>query len=281
LLLESLLLLWTELTLATAGVGWAHGWSVASPHPHSVVHAVHSTLLHIHHLLHHLGVHALHVAHVRVRAVPSLHLLLLLHHLHHLHLLRIHTHVAHAAHAAHAAHHVGGHLLLHHGEVLLHSLPVLGHHLRGHAGIVASHHVRILVGCILCGLVIVVASKTFVSPKFSPPTTSTKVIFFTHLTSRLSTLDLDGLAENLQRVELQALLHGRVTVERDKSEASRSAGVLVHHQRCVDDPTELCEESLEIFLGCLLADTTNEDFGGLFLLVSGDGTLGVDLGTIE
>lgn len=259
---------------------------------------LHLHLLHLLHLLQHGGVHALHAAlgawtlgEGGLGALLSAHLSLLhllqgFHLLHLLHLLHhswVHSpHASHASHTSHASvlHCGGGHLLLHGGEVLLHLLPVLRHHLRRHA----AHHVLatllVLIALVLVRIVeaAVVVSEVFASTAPTAPTAAALgFFFFAHVTSRLRFFDFDGLAEDLE-IACKSGIDGCFAIESNEAETPRTASVLVHHESGVDNTPELGEVLFkDMFVG-VLTDTSNEDLACAFLFITRNSPLGVNLG---
>jgi hypothetical protein len=107
----------------------------------------------------------------------------------------------------------------------------------------------------------------------SPATT---IFFITEVATGLGLLNLNGLTQDLEWTG-KGRFDGGFTVERDESKPTRTTSVLVDHQRGINNAAELHEEALEILLVGLLADTTNEDLARLFLLITGDCALGIDL----
>lgn len=191
--------------------------------------------------------------------------------IHHCHLL--HLHGIHPAHGAHAATHAAlllGEVLLHLLEVLLHALPVLGHHGRRHiaGGALGLSVGRVVEAAVVAALVVVIE---LVAAEFLVAT-----IIVAHVASRLSTLDFDGLAEDLERLAERGI-DSSIAVEGDETETTWAARLLVHHQGCINDTAELLEELGEVLLGCLLADTANEYLACALLLFTGNSALWVDL----
>lgn len=254
---------------------------------------LHLHLLHLLHLLQHGWVHALHAAlgtwtlrewGLRALLAAHLGLLHLLHGFHLLHLLHLlHHGRIHSTHTAHASvlHGGGGHLLLHGGEVLLHLLPVLRHHLGRHA----AHHILatllVLVALVLVRIVVeatVVVSEVFASTAtIASTTTALGFFFFAHIASRLRFLDFDGLAEDLE-IAFQGGVDCGFAVESDEAETSRTTSVLVHHESGIDNPSKLGEVLLKDMFVRVLADASNEDLAGAFLFITRNSTFGVDLG---
>ena len=126
----------------------------------------------------------------------------------------------------------------------------------------------LLVGIVL-GLVVSTLSESSSSGTAS-------LFFLTHVTTRLSFLNFDWLAEDLEGL-CETSIDGGFTVEGNESETSRSASVFVHHEGGIDDSTELHEVFLEVLFSSFLRDTADEDLAGLLLLVSGNGTFRIDL----
>jgi hypothetical protein len=234
-------------------------------------------LLHHHllHLLHLLRVHLSHGGSHRVRSrrtTPTLlgsHHLLHLLHLHHLHHGRVHVHSTP----------VHSHLLLHHGKVLLHALPVLGHDLRRHAARGTStahtaHATRPVVHALSSSAAAPIPVSLPAELATSPARSS--LFLLSHVAARLSLLDLNRLPVDLE-VGCQTGLDARVALERHEAETTRTTRVLVHHQGGVDDAAEAGKVLAELVICGLLADTTNENLASLFLLVAGNGALGINL----
>jgi hypothetical protein len=204
LLFESELILsgvswaWTTGTLATLRIH--HTRTTLTSWASTTLHLCHLHLLHLLHLhwvhstwaTHHLGVR---------RAIATVHTLV--HHLllHLLHLHRVHT--------THGSHGVTGHTttglllgegLLHGLEVLLHSLPVLSHHGRGHGAVatLALHVSTVIVIIVAATLATVTVVVEFVElVPAAELLVAVASIIITHVTTRLSTLDFNLLAENL------------------------------------------------------------------------------------
>jgi hypothetical protein len=219
---------------------------------------LHAALLHLSHLLHHLGIHAaVGTALATAHAVHHLlhHLRVLLHH------LRIHA----------TGHATALHLLLHHLEVLLHALPVLCHHRWAHVVRTASLGSLVLLSAEV-GLVRSAASAC--TAKATAATSAAALL--AEVATRLGTLDFDRLAVNGEGLG-KGTLDSDIIVEGDEAETTGTASVLVHHEGAVEHVAELRKELAEVGLGGFLAHTTDEDLGGLLLLVTWDGALGVDL----
>lgn len=179
------------------------------------------------------------------------------HHLLHLHLLHLLPHGWVHVHAA-----VHGHLGLHHGEVLLHALEVLRHHLRAHAVVVAAAataHAHAARGVVLAELV---ALGCF--------------FFLAEIAARLGSLDLNGLSVNLEG-NVDAGVDAGFGLEGDEAETTGATGVLVHHESGIDDAAELGKVVAEFLVSGVLADAADEDLGCLFLFVARNGSLGVNL----
>jgi hypothetical protein len=75
----------------------------------------------------------------------------------------------------------------------------------------------------------------------------------------------------------QAGIDASLTLKRDKAKATRTASILVHHERGIDDTAKLGKVLAELVVGGFLADAADKDLGRLFLLIAGDGAFGVDL----
>lgn len=213
---------------------------------------LHHLLLHLLHLLHHLRVHIIHHVLLIVSAASSAHHLLHLLHLHHVLPHRwVHVHAA-----------VHGHLRLHHGKVLLHPLEVLGHHLWCHATVVT----HLLGHTSLGGLIVALLELVSLGGLF----------LFAKVASGLCSFNLNGLAMNLKG-HTDAGFHACLAFEGHEPEPPWSPCVLVHHERGVNNSAEL-SKVISKFLVCrLLADTTNKDLAGLFLLVPRYSALRVNL----
>lgn len=239
------------------------------------------------HLLHHGGVH--HVGHrglggtralgVGDRAHAALGLLrAATHTLHLLHLLHLLEHGrVHATHTHAGGHSLGlalachSHLLLHHGEVLLHALPVLCHHLRSHS----TGHA--LLTTLLGGTFASVVHVSIASSLSAASTTSSVLV--AQITAGLGFLHFDGLAQDLKGPG-EGIVYGGLAVEGDEAEATGTASILVNHQGRIHDTAKLHKELLEVLICRLLTDTTDEDLACLFLLITWDGALGVNLGNL-
>jgi hypothetical protein len=144
---------------------------------------------------------------------------------------------------------------LHHLEVLLHALPVLGHHGRAH--VVGASGLSSLV---LLGSKVVLMSTTTASACTSKAaaTTSAAATLLAEVSTRLGALDLDRLAVNGERLR-QGTLNRLIIVEGNKAESTGAARVLVHHEGTIEHVAELCEELTEVCLGGLLGHTSDED----------------------
>jgi len=217
------------------------------------------TLL-LHHLLHlllhllsHLRVHVLHhVLRIGATASSASHHLLL-------HLLHLHHVLPHGWVHGHSSTH--GHLRLHHGEVLLHSLEVLGHDLGCHA--IVAH---LLTHGTLARLVAVLSELA----------TSRSFLFLPEVAPGLSFLDFDWLSVDLQW-HVNAGIDTCFVFECDKAEPSWTASIFIHHESRIHDAAELSKVLLEFLVGGFLANTTNKDLACLFLFVSRNSSLGIDL----
>lgn len=256
-------------------------------HTHAVPASLRRHGLHLLHLLHHHRVHAALGAGAlrrhRRRGAPLRLLLLLghlrLHGLHGLHLLVL-LHLRHHGGVHGAALH-GCHLLLRYGEVLLHLSPVLRHHLGRHGWALGVLLPLVLV--LVSAVVVVAAVVEVFSPSSSSSATAATaaasvvhVFLLAHIATRLRFLDFDWFVLEHQ-IALQGELDGGLAIEGHKAEAARTVGDLVDHQRGVDDAAELREVVFEVLLVGFLAHAADEDLGRAFLLVAGDGALGVDL----
>lgn len=213
---------------------------------------LHHLLLHLLHLLHHLRVHAAahHVLGVVATSSAAHHLLHLLH-LHHL-LPHgwVHVHVP-----------VHGHLRLHHSEVLLHALEILRHDLGRHAAVIA----HLLAHGALAGLVLLFELVPLGS-----------LLLLAEIASGLCSLHLDGLAVDLER-DINASLDAGLAFKSHEPEPSWPARVLVHHERCVDNSPELSKVVPEFLVRRFLTNAADKNFARLFLFISGNGSLGVNL----
>lgn len=208
---------------------------------------LHHLLLHLLHLLHHLGVHVAH--HVLVAlATASAH--------HVLHLLHLHHVLPHGGVHVHAA--VHSHLRLHHLEVLLHALEVLSHDLGCHATV--AH--------LLAHALALVILLEFV--------TLGGFLLLAQVATRLSALDFDWLAVDLER-DVYAGVDAGLVFKGDETKTSWASRVLVHHQRSIDNTTELGKEVAEFLVCRVLADSANKDFARFFLFIAWDSSLGINL----
>lgn len=303
LLLLVLLLLERELVLRVVAGGAAAaggvvraacaavvvaGLEALRAHAHAVPAALRGHGLHLLHLLHHHGVHAaLGAGALRGhgRGGAALWLLLLgghlgLHGLHGLHLLVL-LHLGHHGWVHGVALH-GCHLLLRGGEVGLHLGPVLRHHLGGHGwalGVLLASLALVLVRVVV---VVVAVVEVFASASTTATAAATAaasvvhVFFLAHVAARLRFLDFDWFVLEHQ-IALQGELDGGLAVKGHEAEAARAVGDFVDHERGVDDAPELREVVFEVLLVGFLAHAADEDLGRAFLLVAGDGALGVDL----
>lgn len=154
-------------------------------------------------------------------------------------------------------------------EVLLHTLPVLRHHGWSHAAIAALLLILLLI--IKVSAVVAITVAELVTAKLL-----VAAVIVAHVTSWLSSLDLDGLAENLKGLS-QGCVYCSITVKGNESKPTRSSSFFIHHKGSIDDTTELLEELCEVFFGRLLADTADEDLAGTFLLFPRNGTFRIDL----
>jgi hypothetical protein len=109
-----------------------------------------------------------------------------------------------------------------------------------------------------------------------PTTAATASVLVPQVTAGLSLLHLDGLAQDFKWPR-KGILDSGFTVKSHETESTGTSGVLVDHKCCIDHTAELHEELLEVLLGCLLADTANEDFASLLLFITRNGTFGIDL----
>lgn len=220
--------------------------------------------LHLLHLLHHSRVHPSGRA-TRAGALPALHLL----HGHHL----LHHCRVHAARHCHSV--LRRHLGLHHCKVLLHALPVLRHHLRAHAvGHAAGALLALRVAVVV---VLVVALEAVILAAASAElAAAAAVVVVAHVAARLGLFDFNGLAEDLEWLG-EGGLDGCLALEGDEAEAARAASILVHHERGVNDAAELGEELFKISLRGFLGDAADEDLAGFLLLITWNGTFGVNL----
>lgn len=210
---------------------------------------LHHLLLHLLlHLLHHLRVHVAHHV-LRVSAASAHHLLHLLH-LHHL--------LPHGWIHVHAS--VHGHLAGEHGKVLLHSLEILCHDLRRDATIA-----HLLAHALSARLVVLLELATLGS-----------LFLLTKIASRLCPFHFDRFAMNLERY-VDTSLDAGLAFERHETKPSRTPRILVHHEGGVDNSSELRKVVPELLICGLLADSSDKDFARLFLLISWDGSLGVNL----
>jgi hypothetical protein len=239
------------------------------------------------HLLHLLHLHWVHTTgtthHLRVwRSGAAVHALT-----HHLLLHLLHLHWVHAAHCGHGvAWHATACLLLSKGllhglEVLLHTLPILGHHGRRHRTVPA-------LGLHIASAVIEAASSSsplttiaaivelvelIAATKFLAAITA---IIIAHVAAGLGALDFDLLAEDLQRTT-QSGVYSCIAVEGDETKPTGSASLFIHHQRGINDSAKLFKEVREIFLSRFLADTADEDLARPLLLLTGNSPLWVNL----
>jgi hypothetical protein len=233
----------------------------------------------LHHGLHGHWVHAAGAAHhvlgvggARVAGAAAAH---------HLRLHGLHGHWVHAAHgvghAAAAA--LLGEGLLHLLEVLLHALPVLGHHGGGHGAIgtlLGSALLVIVAASAVVVAAVTVAALVAVVELVVAAELLVAAVVVAHVASGLGALDLDGLAENLERLAKSGIDSG-VAVKGDESETTRTSGLLVHHQCGIDNPTELLEELGKVFLSRFLADTTDKNLARALLLLTRNSPLRVNL----
>jgi hypothetical protein len=232
-------------------------------------------LLHLHLLLlHHLHHRWVHLALGKRAASRTVHATSTHHCLHLLHHRRVHlaSHTSHSHRIRHTSL-LSGNLLLHLRKVLLHTLPVLGHHSRAHARGTAHSSLLILVLLVVVSSVIVISVAKFVA------STEFLVFFFPHVASRLSALHLNRFTKDLQRT-LQCSIDSSVSIESNEAETTRTTSVLVHHKGRVDYSPKLLEEVLEIFFSGFLAHSAYEDLARALLLFTGYGSLRVDLGEI-
>lgn len=236
-----------------------------------------------------------------LRLLTTHHLLLYLHLLHH---LRVHHHAL-LGHRGHGLLHHGwvdrrhlhtaaatAELLLHGGHVTLHVLPVLGHHLRrepvvgGTLSRVLGVHARatvVEVVAVVVVAVVVPAVAEAVVPIIEVLASGLGLLHF-NLRQVRNTVLLScrkvwkyRLAEDGEVRAVERIFDGGLAIEGDETETTRSTGIFVHHQSSVKNTAELHEVFPEIGFSSLLANTTDEDLGGLLLFITGDGSFRVDL----
>lgn len=272
----------------TTTVRWALIALTALPALSTLLHAHHSH--HLRHLLHLLRVHVVHRSIVRPRRLRVrrairrlayrlllLLLLRLLHRHHLLHLLhhhRVHlsTHGCHGIHLCLLVGHVAGDGLLHHLEILLHSLPILCHRSRTHP----IHHriltllLLVVVEALVVLLTVILAAIELVSAKL--PAT----IFFAHIAPRLCSLHLDWLPMDFQRPG-KSPVNSFIAIEGNEPKTTGTARIFVHHQCRINDSSELHEELFEVAFCRFLTHTANKNLTRSFLLFARNSTLGIDL----
>lgn len=214
---------------------------------------LHHLLLHLLlHLLHHLRVHIAHHVLRAVSAAASTH--------HLLHLLHLHHVLPHGWVHVHAT--VHGHLSLHHGKVLLHSLEVLRHNLRRHAAVA-----HLLAHALVAGLVVLLELVALGS-----------FFLFAEIATGLRPLHLNGFAVYLEGY-IDTCLDAGLAFECHETKTSGTPRVLVHHERGVNNSAKLGKIVAEFLIRRLLADTPNKYFARLFLFISWNGSLGINLGS--
>jgi len=80
-------------------------------------------------------------------------------------------------------------------------------------------------------------------------------------------LGIYHLAFDSERGFGHAVLHCTIVIEGDESEASGSSCLLVHHQRSIQDSSELFEKFLEFLLNDILTNTADKDLGSTILFI--------------
>jgi hypothetical protein len=168
-------------------------------------------------------------------------------------------------------------------EVLLHSLPVLSHHSRRHGAVAAlalhvSAAVVVVVAAALATVAIIAELVELVSTAELFVTVASIIV--AHVATGLSALDFNLLAKDLEGTT-QCSVYGCIAIERNETETTGSASLLVHHKCGIDNTTELLEEICEVFLGGFLADTTDEDLACPFLLFTRNRTFRVNLDDVS
>jgi hypothetical protein len=137
--------------------------------------------------------------------------------------------------------------MLQNGKVLLHALPVLGHHLRSH-----STTLSLLSGLLLTSIVLALVAVS------TGAVASALIVVLTQVATGLCLLDLNWLAQNLKRTG-ESLLNSSITVKSNETKSAGTSSVLVHHKSSIHNTAELHKELLKVLLGSLLANTTNEN----------------------
>ena len=102
-----------------------------------------------------------------------------------------------------------------------------------------------------------VISKSIIPAK--PAASPIPLLVFSHVSARLSLLHLDRFPKDGQ-VSLKRCFNSSLTIERHEAESARPPCVLIHHECGIDNPAVLHKVFLEVLLGRLLANASNEDF---------------------
>src|SRR5947207_3207881 len=109
------------------------------------------------------------------------------------------------------------------------------------------------------------------------PPRSTLFPYTTLFRSRFSALYFDLFALEFKRLGCEDSVDGGVAIEGYETETTRSKSLLVDHEGCVDDSSELGKKFAEVLFVCLWADAADENFRCALLFLSGNCPLGVDL----
>ena len=123
-------------------------------------------------------------------------------------------------------------------------------------------------------LCLLIAGETVVIPTTSK--LSGPVIVLMEMPTWLCLLNLYGFSQNLKRPS-QGRIDRLFSFESDEAKAPWATGILVHHERSIDDTSKLLEKLLKVALGGLLADSSDENLRSLLLLIARNRTFWVNL----
>ena len=80
-----------------------------------------------------------------------------------------------------------------------------------------------------------------------------------------------------KRTMSHAVFNSTIVIKRDESKSSWSSSLLVHHQSCIENGSELLKVFLELFLDNILPDSSNEYFRRAILFVTRNCTFWINL----